>query len=132
MAEVREQRSILFVDDHAPIAVMGHRMLRRLGYEATSCTCSLEALACFREAPDRFDLVMTDLNMPRMNGAALARHLWDIRPDMPIVLCTDLEMMDEGEAQLLGFEGLLTKPFGLEGLFLAVEQALLPRVLPKT
>jgi CheY-like chemotaxis protein len=131
MAEVREKKSVLFVDDHPPIAVMGHRMLTRLGYEATHCTSSLEALDHFQKAPERFDLVITDLNMPRMDGEALARHFWDIRPDVPIILCTGIEVMGEDKARLLGFEGLLTKPFGLEELFLIVEQALAPRMLPK-
>ncbi len=59
---------ILFVDDEPPIARMGCRMLESLGYTVAMRTSSFEALELFREKPDIFDLVITDMTMPSMTG----------------------------------------------------------------
>ncbi|MCP4220078.1 MAG: response regulator, partial [bacterium] len=49
---------------------------------------SLEALACFKKNPDSFQLVISDLNMPDMNGLQLSEEIYRIRPDIPFVLVT--------------------------------------------
>ena len=67
------RKSILFVDDEAPIAKMGSQILERLGYAVTARTSSIEALELFQTKPNDFDLVVTDMTMPNMTGDALAR-----------------------------------------------------------
>jgi two-component system, cell cycle sensor histidine kinase and response regulator CckA len=53
------------------------------------CTANPQfALASFKEAPDSFDVVITDMNMPVMNGQELAEKILQIRPDIPIYLCS--------------------------------------------
>jgi CheY-like chemotaxis protein len=79
---------ILFVDDEDFQADIGKRMLERLGYRVTAKTNSVEALDLFRQTPDEFDLVITDMTMPNMTGDVLARRLIAIRPDIPIIVCT--------------------------------------------
>src|SRR5262249_62032407 len=79
---------ILFVDDEAALADLGHGLLTALGYEVVAVTSSLEALAVFQAAPERFDLVITDYTMPQLTGEALAQALRGIRPTLPILLCT--------------------------------------------
>jgi PAS domain S-box-containing protein len=79
---------ILFVDDEDFQADIGKRMLERLGYRVTAKTNSVEALDLFRQTPDEFDLVITDMTMPNMTGDVLARRLISIRPDIPIIVCT--------------------------------------------
>ena len=79
---------ILFVDDEDFQADIGKRMLERLGYRVTAKTNSVEALDLFRQTPDEFDLVITDMTMPDMTGDVLARRLISIRPDIPIIVCT--------------------------------------------
>ncbi len=79
---------ILFVDDEDFQADIGKRMLERLGYRVTAKTNSVEALDLFRQTPDEFDLVITDMTMPDMTGDVLARKLISIRPDIPIIVCT--------------------------------------------
>ncbi len=79
---------ILFVDDEDFQADIGKRMLERLGYRVTAKTNSVEALDLFRQTPDEFDLVITDMTMPNMTGDVLARKLISIRPDIPIIVCT--------------------------------------------
>jgi len=64
-------------------------MLERLGYSVMSTTSSVEALDLFRDGSGQFDLVITDLTMPKMTGEQLAAELTRIRRDIPIIICTD-------------------------------------------
>jgi PAS domain S-box-containing protein len=79
---------ILFVDDEEDVVFSGKRMLERLGYDVVACLDGNEALEVFRSDPQRFDLVITDQNMPNMNGTELSRKILSIRADMPVILCT--------------------------------------------
>jgi signal transduction histidine kinase len=116
---------ILFVDDEAALAAMGQAMLERLGYEVVACSSSLEALETFRAAPRRFDLVITDQTMPYLTGEALVRTLRDIRPDVPIILCTGFShSLDAQKAQALGINAFLMKPWQGDDLARAVREAL--------
>jgi CheY-like chemotaxis protein len=63
-------------------------MLERLGYRVTTRTSSIEALTTFRNQPESFDLMITDQTMPGLTGVDLARLRLQIRPDLPIILCT--------------------------------------------
>jgi CheY-like chemotaxis protein len=62
------------VDDDENIIEMETQMLERLGYKVISRTSSLEALEFFRNCHDDFDLVISDLDMPKMAGDKLARN----------------------------------------------------------
>ncbi len=79
---------ILMVDDELSIINMGKQILERLGYTVTSCCDAQEALALFETSPQAFDLVITDLTMPKMTGDQLARKMVAIKPDLPLILCT--------------------------------------------
>lgn len=103
--------SILFVDDEELITTMGKTMLERLGYRVTASTSSCEALETFRNEPDQFDLVITDQTMPKITGVELAQRMMQIRPDIPIILCTGYSAItSETEAKLLGIKAFAYKP----------------------
>ena len=102
---------ILFIDDEKLLAEMGQTMLTRLGYKVTVRTSSIEALTTFNNDPDAFDLVITDQTMPGMTGADLARRMLQIRPQLPIILCTGFSsQITEGKARTLGIKGFAFKP----------------------
>ncbi len=108
---------ILLVDDEVPITKAGKRILERLGYSVTGCNNSLEALEIFRSSPAAFDIVITDQTMPRLTGVELARALLEIRPDIPVVLCTGYsECVDEHTASTAGIRQFLMKPVSRETL----------------
>jgi CheY-like chemotaxis protein len=108
---------ILFVDDEQPLAELGKAFVERLGYQATAVTDSSEALEIFRSQPQEFDLVVTDLTMPKLTGIDLAREVKIIRPDMPIILCTGYaERVSQGMAKELGIQEVIIKPFKLQQL----------------
>ncbi len=116
---------ILIVDDEKTVNDMESRMLRRLGYEVVSKSGSQEALDAFRSEPAHFDLVLSDQTMPKMTGAALARELIEIRPDIPIILCTGhSDAIDEDKAKAMGIRGFLMKPLSLESLAKTVRELL--------
>jgi PAS domain S-box-containing protein len=116
---------ILFVDDEAALAELGHALLTTLGYEVVAVTSSLEALAVFQATPERFDLVMTDYTMPQLTGEALAQALRGIRPTLPIILCTGFsETMTAGKAQILGIDAFCLKPVSLQELDQTIRRVL--------
>lgn len=79
---------ILFVDDEEPITQSGAILLKAIGYDVVSTTSSIDALELFKSNPDLFDLVLTDEYMPEMSGIELSRKLIEIRPNIPVILCT--------------------------------------------
>ncbi len=107
----RGSEYILFIDDEKFLAQMGGDMLERLGYSVTVRQSSLDALSTFQNNPDAFDLIITDQTMPGMTGSDLARRILQIRPDIPIILCTGYSnLIDEGSAKALGIKEFALKP----------------------
>ena len=101
----------MFFDDEQILFDMGQSLLKRLGYEVTAYTSSLEALATFQSDPHRYDAVITDQTMPGMTGLDLAQRMLQIRPDLPIILCTGYsKLVDEAQAKACGIKGFAFKP----------------------
>jgi len=105
------KENILLVDDETPVAELEGQILSRLGYQVTVETDSLTALETFRSQPDAFDLVISDMTMPKMTGDQLAKKILAIRADIPIVICTGFsEKINENQAKDIGVKGFLMKP----------------------
>lgn len=116
---------ILLVDDEQEIVAMLKLMLERLGYHVTCRTSSIEALEAFKQNPNSFDLIITDLTMPNMTGEQLARQIIEIRPDMPVILCTGFsEKMSKKKADALGIKSLVMKPVVKSDLANTIRKAL--------
>jgi len=102
---------ILLVDDEKSITDMLKETLTRLGYQVTTRISSVEALEAFRVRFDNFDLVITDMTMPKMTGIELAEQMVKIRKDIPIILCTGFsESINEEKANLIGIQAFVMKP----------------------
>ena len=107
------------------VIAMEKQMLERLGYKITSRSGSIDALGAFRAAPDKFDLVITDMAMPNMSGDKLSVELSKIRPDIPILLCTGFsEAMSEEKAASVGINGFLLKPIVMKDLSQKIREVL--------
>jgi CheY-like chemotaxis protein len=118
---------ILIVDDEPEVAIVIQKMLEFLGYETYLQTSSIEALNLFnlhlQENP--FDLVLTDLTMPRLSGLDLARNLLRLQPNLAISLCTGFkEKITAAEVIRLGIQKLLLKPFTIQALAMTIRQVL--------
>ena len=127
------QEHILLVDDDALFADMTSEMLTSLGYILTSRTSSIEALEVFRANPARFDLVITDQTMPHIKGTELAEKIKQIRPDVPIILCTGFsELITSAKAHDMGIAQFIMKPFVRREMAVSVRRALDLQGIPKT
>ena len=103
----------------------GKQILERLGYEVVTRTSSIEALELFRKKPDQFDLVITDMTMPKMTGDKLAQEIMKVRPDIPIILCTGYsERITEGKEKGMGIRAFAMKPLVMRDLANTVRKAL--------
>ena len=104
---------ILLIDDEQIVVESGTAILERLGYTVTPETNSMRALEIFRFRPGEFDLIITDYTMPKLTGTDLSKEIHQIRPDIPIILCTGFsEKLTADGAIDLGVE-LVMKPFSM-------------------
>jgi two-component system, cell cycle sensor histidine kinase and response regulator CckA len=118
-----ELERILVVDDAEPIRRMVACMLIQNGYDVLEAADGHEALNLVQRCPDPVHLVLTDLIMPRMSGAELARQLEKLRPGVKIVFMSGFAEDPLVRAFEPGF-GFLSKPFTATALVHTVRQAL--------
>ncbi len=117
--------SILLVDDDHSILHVEEQILTLLGYSVTSFSDPEKALSAFERSPDRYDLVMADMTMPKMYGDEFLRQVLETSPETPTVLCTGYsENIDEKSAAKLGIDTFLMKPVKLEKLAFSIRQLL--------
>jgi PAS domain S-box-containing protein len=108
---------VLYVDDDQPILLMVEALLKRLGYRVTTVEHPREALQRVRDDPTLFDLVVTDFNMPELNGLELAAELAALRPGLPVAISSGFVSDDLRNAALAhGVRALLQKEYTLEQL----------------
>jgi CheY-like chemotaxis protein len=118
-------RRILVIDDEEAIVRVLQLALKRFNYTPTGCHDGQEALLRFRADPGQFDLVVTDLNMPTMNGLEVAVRMHEQRPDLPVVLCSGLtEELTEQKLASAGITRILNKPVSPRALAEAIQQIL--------
>jgi CheY-like chemotaxis protein len=88
-------------------------------------TSSIEALELFKKQSDQFDLVISDMTMPNLTGDRLARQIMNIRPGMPVILCTGFsEQISEGSAKEMGIREFILKPLVMDELARTVRSVL--------
>ncbi len=117
--------SILFIDDEEMLVNMIREMLKKLGYKIVTQTSSLAALKLFQAQPEKFDLVITDQTMPHMTGMQLAQELRQLRPDIPVILCTGYsEKVSAENVKAAGINELLMKPIIMRNLAETIRKVL--------
>jgi len=116
---------VLVIDDEEVILATLQNALQRSGYSVVTVNDSLKAIDVFSRTPEEFDLVITDLTMPRMTGVELSAKLMQIRSGIPIILCTGYsDIINEHQAKAMGVRELLQKPASIGELKNAVRRAL--------
>lgn len=102
---------ILVVDDEEVLVDVIRGILTFMGYQVTTSNSSNEALVKFTAAPADFDLVLTDMTMPDLTGIQLSNRLREIRPEIPIVLCTGYShQLINRRPEELGLKAIVMKP----------------------
>jgi len=121
---VRKLR-ILVVDDDLAILAWVSEALSNLGYHVIAMGASPLALQHMRSGQSLVDLVLTDFDMPSLDGLELCRMLLETHPALPILLMTGGDHgMDEHMLFDKGFKSLLMKPFSITDLETAICAAL--------
>ncbi len=108
---LRGTERILVVDDEPAIAEMCRQILGRFGYQVATRTSPADALTALRENGGAYDLVLTDLVMPGMNGHEFARAVHEILPEVPVLLMTGFGLrVTEQHVVGAGIRGVVSKP----------------------
>jgi two-component system, cell cycle sensor histidine kinase and response regulator CckA len=116
---------ILVVDDHPDWLKVARTMLSAGGYDVQICQYPQDAVLLFKQNPGQIDLVITDLNMPSLNGIELAAELVRIDVSLPVVLTSvGMVRLTSEKLQALGVRNFLPKPWDRGQLFSIIRQAL--------
>ena len=118
-----DRKRILVADDDGSSRELVATALQGADYEVVVAVDGQEAVSLF--ASSRPHLVLTDLQMPRLDGAGVLRHVKTISPDTPVILFTaHTEIGAEREAQRIGADDYLNKPLNLDELLKRIALAL--------
>ncbi len=124
-ASMRGSGRVLVVDDEEGVRTVLQRLLSRIGYEVDAVGDATTALAMLSSTPTRFDLVLSDILMPDMNGLELATELLDAKNPVAIVLMTGFaDGATVREATETFKLPVLRKPFEVDQLAAIVDEAL--------
>ncbi|MBR9979820.1 MAG: response regulator [Desulfatitalea sp.] len=124
-APVKGRGNILFVDDEKGFLASGKEILEQIGYSVTTAANAPQALAAFAADVHKFDLVITDLVMPKMTGLDLTQRLRKLRPDLTIILCTGFsDNILSINKEVVGIADVVMKPLLAGELTSAIERAL--------
>ncbi len=116
---------ILLVDDEQSILESTQKILSYMGYAVAGFTDSLSAFKAFEEHPGEFDLVITDMSMPKMDGRQLSEKILSLRKDIPVILNTGFhETFMEEDAVKMGIRRYLQKPVTRQVLTAAIREEL--------
>ena len=115
---------VLLIDDEETVRAVGATMLRIAGYEVLVAEDGRVAIELFSREPDDIDVVLLDLSMPRMDGQETFAALKELCQDVRVVLTSgynEAEAVDRFDSE--GLAGFVQKPYRLEDLVRAIEQA---------
>jgi CheY-like chemotaxis protein len=118
-----KSKRILVADDNEAIRELVSWFLEFLGFEVALASNGIEALAVFLESS--FDLVLTDFEMPSMDGLSLAGHIKESSPGTPVILLTGSDRATvQKKVKRRPIDSVIFKPFILEDLQSAVQETL--------
>jgi two-component system cell cycle sensor histidine kinase/response regulator CckA len=115
---------ILVVDDEAIVLVIARTALENYGYRVLTASSGLEAIACLAEKRNAVDVVITDLVMPLMGGAATVTALHRINPDVKMIIAGDSEKGAEDVRGQVKVDAFIAKPFTVEKLLAGLNRVL--------
>jgi CheY-like chemotaxis protein len=111
---------ILVIDDELSILNITSQTLEAFGYRVMTATDGVDALAAYLENKKAISLVLTDMAMPLMDGAAVIRALLKLNPAVKIIAASGLEATGGAKAIDIGVKSFLTKPYTAETLLKTV------------
>ena len=116
-------KKILIVDDDPVFLILLHRTLLDEGYQVIKAERSQEAISAMES--ESFDVVITDLLMPDIDGIELTQRLLGIDPKLPIIIITGSGYFEKAaEAMKIGAYDFIAKPFELKKICTTIKNAL--------
>ena len=120
----RGHENILFVEDDEDQFTLIPRVLNQLGYRVYAHHNGKEACQCIKEQKIRFDLVITDYDMPEMNGLQLAKKIEVYNPLLPVIVVTGRKAPDGMQSQASNIRRLIRKPYNKATISKAIREVL--------
>ena len=122
---VKGNEYILFVDDEPEITFLGKKMLENLGYQVSIQSDSMAALEEFRNDPQKYSLLVTDQNMPKITGTELTSKIREIRPDLKVIIITGYaEYLSDEMILKHGISEVILKPMILSDFSKTIRRVL--------
>ena len=116
---------ILFVDDEQIQIELAQDALGRMGYQVEAFLDGVSALRHFDKNPGGYDLIITDMTMPKMTGDILVKEIHQTRKDIPVIMCTGFsEIIDEQKAKAMNISAFLYKPVVIKDLLQVIRRVL--------
>jgi two-component system cell cycle sensor histidine kinase/response regulator CckA len=116
---------ILVVDDETALLRVTELILRKYGYDVLPAGDGVDAVAIYARQAQQIALVLTDVQMPRMDGIALSGALHHLNPQVPIIAATGHNKeFYENKLKAVGVEVLLSKPYKIWKLLKAIQGVL--------
>jgi DNA-binding NtrC family response regulator len=110
-------KTILLIDDEPMVTDICEMMLKALGYKVLKAHSGSEGIKIYEANRDRIDLIISDFNMPGMNGQEVVNKLRILDHGVQVLLQSGgLSVTHEEEAMVRGFNGFLQKPYGMDTL----------------
>lgn len=104
--------SILIVDDEESIRLVAEMILKQRGFIVDSASTGKQAFTLFKNDPDKYDLIISDLSMPEMSGDELCQAIRKTGSDIPIILSTGhLGVEELKEFKSYGITAMIKKPW---------------------
>ena len=111
---------ILLAEDDTSMREYLQRALQRVGYEVAAVGCGTEAMPLLET--EQFDLLLTDIVMPEMDGIELAQKASELRPDLRVMFITGFAAVTLKAGKTMPQARVLSKPFHLRDLVLEVDR----------
>lgn len=124
---MQEPVYILVVDDEAELANLFREFLNSVGYNTVSFTNPVLALENFKNNPNRFYIIITDLRMPGISGIDFTNRIRELNDKVTVFLMTAFDIIDvqhNPRYQSANFKGIIQKPIKLSDLKFMIEQTI--------
>jgi len=116
---------LMLVDDEHDNIILIKEILTNNGYSVDVFYDGFQAWQAFQAQPEKYDLIITDMTMPLMTGAELARKIIEMRPELPVMLCTGYsDMINREKSLAMGIREYVQKPMTVGQLLKSVRQVL--------
>ena len=120
-------KTVLIIDDERDIVTILEHMLKSAGYNVSSFTDSETALQHFEQKADGYDLVLSDIRMPKIGGFELARIVRRMNPKVRIVLMTAFEVNESEFEKVMPstkIDGFVQKPIKVHDLMPVIQKVI--------